>query len=61
MLARYGVELIGATIDTINAGEDRSAFKQIVTGLGAQVPASTDVPQPGGVRAGRGASWATRW
>src|SRR5215510_2625079 len=33
-------ELIGATIDTIRAGEDRSAFKQIVTGLGAQVPAS---------------------
>jgi carbamoyl-phosphate synthase large subunit len=39
-LARHGVELIGATIDTITAGEDRSAFKQIVTGLGAQVPAS---------------------
>src|SRR5713101_5590151 len=41
VLARHGVELIGATIDTIKAGEDRSAFKQIVTGLGAQVPAST--------------------
>ena len=40
VLARYGVELIGATIDTIQAGEDRSRFKQIVTGLGAQVPAS---------------------
>src|SRR5215472_2432191 len=40
VLARYGVELIGATIDTIQAGEDRSAFKQIVTGLGAEVPAS---------------------
>jgi len=40
VLARYGVELIGATIGTIRAGEDRSAFKQIVTGLGAQVPAS---------------------
>src|SRR5215470_4989514 len=40
VLARYGVELIGTTIDTIRAGEDRSAFKQIVTGLGAQVPAS---------------------
>src|SRR5262244_62692 len=39
-LARHGVELIGASIDTIRAGEDRSAFKQIVTGLGAQVPAS---------------------
>src|SRR5882757_2390952 len=30
VLARHGVELIGATIDTIKAGEDRSAFKQIV-------------------------------
>ena len=40
VLARYGVELIGATIDTIQAGEDRSRFKEIVTGLGAQVPAS---------------------
>src|SRR5262244_3185260 len=39
-LARHGAELIGATIGTIRAGEDRSAFKQIVTGLGAQVPAS---------------------
>src|SRR5690242_17867009 len=39
-LARYGVELIGANIDTITAGEDRSRFKEIVTGLGAQVPAS---------------------
>jgi carbamoyl-phosphate synthase large subunit len=39
-LARHGVELIGASIDTIRAGEDRSAFKDIVTGLGAEVPAS---------------------
>ena len=40
VLARYGVELIGANIDTITAGEDRSRFKEIVTGLGAEVPAS---------------------
>src|SRR5690349_11393687 len=39
-LARHGVELIGATIDTIQAGEDRRRVKQIVTGLGAEVPAS---------------------
>jgi carbamoyl-phosphate synthase large subunit len=39
-LARYGVELIGASIDAIRAGEDRSQFKQIVTGLGAEVPES---------------------
>jgi carbamoyl-phosphate synthase large subunit len=39
-LARYGVELIGADIEAIRAGEDRSRFKEIVTGLGAEVPAS---------------------
>jgi carbamoyl-phosphate synthase large subunit len=39
-LARYGVELIGASIDTIRAGEDRRRFKEIVTGLGAEVPGS---------------------
>jgi carbamoyl-phosphate synthase large subunit len=39
-LARYGVELIGADIDAIRAGEDRKRFKEIVTGLGAQVPDS---------------------
>jgi carbamoyl-phosphate synthase large subunit len=39
-LARYGVELIGADIEAIRAGEDRSRFKEIVTGLGAAVPES---------------------
>jgi carbamoyl-phosphate synthase large subunit len=39
-LARYGVELIGADIEAIRAGEDRSRFKEIVTGLGANVPES---------------------
>ena len=39
-LARYGVELIGARIDVIRAGEDRKQFKEIVTGLGAAVPDS---------------------
>jgi carbamoyl-phosphate synthase large subunit len=39
-LAKYGVELIGASIDAIRAGEDRSAFKEIVTGVGAEVPRS---------------------
>src|SRR5690242_9086656 len=39
-LARYGVELIGADIDVIKSGEDRSAFKEIVTGLGGDVPRS---------------------
>src|SRR5215813_2039085 len=40
VLARYGVELIGAGIEAIRAGEDRSQFKQIVTSVGAQVPES---------------------
>ena len=39
-LARYGVELIGANIEAIMAGEDRQRFKDIVPGLGAEVPGS---------------------
>jgi carbamoyl-phosphate synthase large subunit len=39
-LARYGVELIGADIEAIRAGEDRSRFKEIVTEIGAEVPRS---------------------
>jgi carbamoyl-phosphate synthase large subunit len=39
-LARYDVELIGANIDAIRAGEDRSTFKEIVIGIGAEVPDS---------------------
>jgi carbamoyl-phosphate synthase large subunit len=40
ILARYNVELIGAGIEAIQAGEDRSQFKQIVTAVGAEVPDS---------------------
>ena len=40
VLRRYNVELIGANIDAIRAGEDRERFKEIVTALGAEVPAS---------------------
>ena len=39
-LAAYGVELIGADIDAIKAGEDRQRFKEIVTGLGGEVARS---------------------
>jgi carbamoyl-phosphate synthase large subunit len=39
-LAKYNVELIGAGIDAIRAGEDRSKFKEIVTAVGAEVPES---------------------
>src|SRR5271166_1850092 len=39
-LAKYDVELIGAGIEAIRAGEDRNQFKQLVVGVGAEVPAS---------------------
>src|SRR5215831_9236795 len=39
-LTKYGVELIGASIEAITAAEDRQRFKDIVTGLGAEVPRS---------------------
>jgi carbamoyl-phosphate synthase large subunit len=40
-LKKFNVELIGADIDAIEACEDRERFKEIVTGLGAEVPRST--------------------
>ena len=40
ILHKYNVELIGANIDAIRAGEDRERFKEIVTTLGAEVPRS---------------------
>ena len=45
-LKKYDVELIGADIDAIEACEDRERFKEIVTGLGAEVPRSHDLPHP---------------
>jgi carbamoyl-phosphate synthase large subunit len=39
-LTKYNVELIGAGIEAIRAGEDRSRFKDIVTSVGANVPES---------------------
>jgi carbamoyl-phosphate synthase large subunit len=40
VLARYGVELIGADIDAIQRGEDRQRFKDIVRTVGGDVPSS---------------------
>ncbi|MFV0426862.1 MAG: carbamoyl-phosphate synthase large subunit [Beutenbergiaceae bacterium] len=40
VLQRYGVELIGANIDAINAGEDRQLFKGVVERCGAEVARS---------------------
>jgi carbamoyl-phosphate synthase large subunit len=36
VLDKYGVELIGADIDAIQAGENRERFKEIVAGIGAE-------------------------
>lgn len=39
-LERYGVELIGANVDAIRAGEDRQEFKNLVLAAGADVARS---------------------
>src|SRR5699024_7905501 len=39
-LEKYGVELIGASIEAIEAGENRQTFKQIVADIGGEVAAS---------------------
>jgi carbamoyl-phosphate synthase large subunit len=39
-LARHGVELIGAQIDAIKVGEDRLLFRDAMTEIGIDVPAS---------------------
>jgi carbamoyl-phosphate synthase large subunit len=40
ILAKYGVELIGAKVDAIKKGEDRQIFKELVIAAGADVAAS---------------------
>jgi len=40
VLERYGVRLLGATIDTIRKAEDRQAFKQMLEEIGEPVPVS---------------------
>jgi carbamoyl-phosphate synthase large subunit len=40
VLARYGVELIGADVEAIQRGENRERFKEIVEQLGAEVARS---------------------
>ncbi|MFG1911157.1 carbamoyl-phosphate synthase large subunit [Kribbella sp. NPDC048928] len=40
VLEKYGVELIGASVDAIQRGENRESFKHIVEGLGAEVARS---------------------
>src|SRR3954463_16602643 len=40
VLEKYGVELIGASIDAINRGENRESFKKVVEELGGEVARS---------------------
>ncbi len=40
VLEKYGVELIGASIEAINRGENRESFKHIVEDLGGEVATS---------------------
>jgi len=40
VLARFGVELIGASAEAICTSEDRERFKEAMTGIGLSVPAS---------------------
>ncbi|MFB9385120.1 carbamoyl-phosphate synthase large subunit [Pseudonocardia petroleophila] len=39
-LERHGIELIGADVESIQRGEDRLKFKEIVLGVGGEVPRS---------------------
>ena len=41
VLEQYGVELIGANVAAIRAGEDREKFKQIVASIGAESASSS--------------------
>jgi len=41
VLDKYGVELIGASVEAIRAGEDRERFKEIVAALPAELGAET--------------------
>ncbi len=41
VLERFGVELIGANIDAIRAGEDRERFKDLMSSIGAESARST--------------------
>jgi carbamoyl-phosphate synthase large subunit len=43
ILEKYGVELIGASIDAIHAGEDRQRFKAVCDAIGADYARSTMV------------------
>ena len=61
VLEKYGVELIGASIEAIDRGENRQTFKRIVEALGGKRRQVGHLPHARGLpRRGR-ASSATRW
>ena len=43
VLDKYGVKVIGVTIDAIERGEDRTAFKETMSSLGIEMPKSEAV------------------
>ena len=43
VLDKYGVKVIGVEIDAIRRGEDRTAFKETMSGLGLEMPRSEAV------------------
>ena len=43
VLEKYGVELIGASIEAIDRGENRESFKKIVEELGGEVARSRSI------------------
>ena len=53
VLEKYGVELIGASIEAIDRGENRQLFKAIVEKLGGEVARSVDLPLAGRLPRGR--------
>jgi carbamoyl-phosphate synthase large subunit len=50
-LARYGVELVGASLDAIRRAEDRSAFRAAMKAADVPVPESVVVRSPGALPA----------
>jgi carbamoyl-phosphate synthase large subunit len=60
VLDQYGVQVIGVSVDAIERGEDRLAFKETMDRLGIEMPAQRDRHQRRGGRA-VAPSWATRW
>jgi carbamoyl-phosphate synthase large subunit len=53
VLDRYGVRLIGASLDTIRKAEDRELFKQLLIAIGEPVPPSVTVSTMEQARAAR--------